>query len=257
MAWAAAALRCRVRRKKNRDVRSARPQVRPPPGAVLLDCLGTLLALDPPAPRLCAELRRRGVDVPVAAAEAAMRAEVAYYLANHLRGRDRATLSALRDDCARVVAEALGAAALPIAIVREALLQALVFTPYPDVRPALIALRAMGSRLVVVSNWDCSLSETIERARLTVLLDGAVSSAQVGAAKPDPRPFHAALALARCEPKDAVMVGNSIDCDVGGARGVGIRPVLLARGAPAPDARSPTAGDVAVIEALDELASVI
>jgi putative hydrolase of the HAD superfamily len=197
------------------------------------------------------------VDVSVAAAEVAMRAEIAYYVANHLRGRDRATLSALRDECARVVAEALGVAALPIAIVRDALLQALVFTPYSDVVSALIELRARGSRLVVVSNWDCSLTDTLERAGLSDFLDGAVSSAQVGAAKPDPRPFRAALALARCEPKDAVMVGNSIDCDVEGARGVGIRPVLLARGAPAPDARSPTAGDVAVIEALDELASLI
>src|SRR4051812_39229423 len=48
--------------------------------AVLLDALGTLISFEPPAPRLRLALRERlGADVSEAAAEAAMRAEIAYY----------------------------------------------------------------------------------------------------------------------------------------------------------------------------------
>src|SRR5690348_5935778 len=48
--------------------------------AVLLDALGTLITFEPPAPRLRIALRERlGADVSEEAAEAAMRAEIAYY----------------------------------------------------------------------------------------------------------------------------------------------------------------------------------
>jgi putative hydrolase of the HAD superfamily len=48
--------------------------------------------------------------------------------------------------------------------------------------------------------------------------------------KPHPSIFLAALALMRVAPADAVMVGDSLVHDVMGARHVGMRAVLLARG---------------------------
>ena len=51
-------------------------------------------------------------------------------------------------------------------------------------------------KLVAASNWDVSLHEQLERTGLTPLLDGALSSAEVGAPKPDPEIFTRALALA-------------------------------------------------------------
>src|SRR5438034_2731051 len=64
-------------RVARRGARIARPR------AVLLDALGTLLTFDPPAGHLRDELRARlGVDVGAAAAEAAVRAEIAYYRAH-------------------------------------------------------------------------------------------------------------------------------------------------------------------------------
>src|SRR4051794_38531161 len=51
--------------------------------AILLDALGTLMHFEPPAPLLRVALRERcGVVVSEAVAEAAMRAEVAYYRAH-------------------------------------------------------------------------------------------------------------------------------------------------------------------------------
>jgi putative hydrolase of the HAD superfamily len=51
----------------------------------------------------------------------------------------------------------------------------------------------------------------------------------VGAAKPDPAIFEAGLAEAGCAAAEAVHVGDSPDHDAQGARGAGIRSILIAR----------------------------
>ena len=79
---------------------------------------------------------------------------------------------------------------------QEALLAALRFRAFPEVPDVLRALRARGARLVVVSNWDASLHEVLPRTGLAALVDGAVASAELGVAKPDPAIFVAGLALA-------------------------------------------------------------
>ncbi|MEA2349535.1 MAG: hypothetical protein QOG86_476 [Thermoleophilaceae bacterium] len=220
--------------------------------AVLLDALGTLVRLEPPAPRLRAELAARGFEVGAEAAERAFAAEIAYYLEHHTEGRDASTLAELRNRCAAVLADALGVPALPVAEAREAMLAAIRFEPFADAAPALRELRVRGLRLVVASNWDCSLPEVLERAGLAALVDGVVSSAQAGARKTDPRLFEAALAAAGCGPDEAVHAGDSLGNDVAGAIAAGIRPVLVDRDG----TREPPAG-VAVIARLGELAALI
>src|SRR5690349_3329175 len=117
--------------------------------AVLLDGMGTLLRLVPPGPVLA---QRLGVDL--ATAERAFRAEVAYYLEHQLEGADAAGLADLRERSARVLAETAG---VDPAGALEALMGSLRFEAFDDAAPALDELRARGVRLVVVSNWDCSL----------------------------------------------------------------------------------------------------
>lgn len=219
--------------------------------AVLLDMFDTLVELQPPAPRLRALLlERTGVDVGDEAAARGMAAEIDHYLANHMRGRDPATLDALRDDCAAVLHRALGADGLEISKVREAMLDSLRFRVFADVPPALESLRARGVRLAVVSNWDCSLPVWLERAELAPLFHGVISSAVVGEAKPSPAPFTAALDLLGVPPGRAIHVGDSVLNDVEGARAAGVRPVLIAR-----DGRPPEG--VEAIRSLTELASLI
>lgn len=219
--------------------------------AVLLDALGTLMTFEPPAPHLRAALRERlGVDIGEDAARAAMRAEIAFYRAHLHTGRDAASLAELRRLAAEAMRPALPAPAAEAdgALLVEALLGALRFRAYPDAAPALRALRARGIRLVVLSNWDASLHERLEETGLAPLVDGAVASAVLGAAKPDPAAFAAALALAGSEPAHAVHVGDTPDADVEGALGAGLRAVLVARhdGAAAPPG-------VPVIRSLAEL----
>jgi putative hydrolase of the HAD superfamily len=203
--------------------------------AALLDALGTLVELERPWPHLVAELRERGVSVSEEDARRAMLAEMAYYKANHDDASDRPGLADLRRRCAGIVAGELGVA-LPVADVEDAMLAAIRFRPYPEVPAVLRALRERGVRLVVVSNWDVSLHDVLERTRLRGLLDAVVTSAEFGAPKPDPAIFAHALDLADASAAEAVHAGDDLDADVHGARAAGIEAVYVARdGEPAPE----------------------
>jgi putative hydrolase of the HAD superfamily len=189
--------------------------------AVLLDGMGTLLRLDPPAPALAARL---GVDLETA--ERAFRAEVDYYLAHQLEGSDASALADLRRRSADVMAKEAG---VDPAGALDALMGSLRFEAFDDVAPTLMDLRERRLRLVVVSNWDWSLSDVLGGLGLLPLLDAVITSAEVGAQKPDPAIFAAGLAAAGCSAEEAVHVGDSVDNDVEGARAAGIRPLLLSR----------------------------
>ena len=223
------------------------------PRAVLLDAFGTLVALEPPRERLRARLREAaGIDVPAAVAGAAFRAEIAHYIAHHLEGRDAESLDRLRDDCARVLHEALGDAGRGIErpVVRQALLDSLRFDAFADAPPALHALRAGGLRLVVASNWDCSLPEVLADAGLLDLVDAVVPSAVAGTAKPGAALFAAAIEAAGCRPDEAIHVGDSIDNDLAGATAAGVAALLLVRSGAVPPG-------VAAIRSLAELPAVL
>jgi putative hydrolase of the HAD superfamily len=222
-----------------------------PPRAVLLDSLGTLVELDDVVPRLRAELALRGFELDEQHVGRAFGEEVGYYIAHHTEGRDQSSLAELRNRCAAVLLDALAVPELALADAREALIASLAFRAFADVAPALRDLRERGLRLVVISNWDCSLREVLDSAGLLELVDDAVSSAEAGAAKPDPAPFHAGLTAAGCGPAQAVHVGDSRENDVAGALAAGIRPVLIQRGGEA------AGGDVPVIANLGELAAVL
>jgi putative hydrolase of the HAD superfamily len=222
------------------------------PRAVLLDALGTLLWLEPPAPALRRELERRvGIRVDEDAAAAAIAAEIAYYRAHNLEAGDPAGLAALRRRCAEVVAEALGGVDASLDAVEAALLASLRFQAFPDVAPALERMGRAGLRLVVVSNWDVSLHERLAETGIAGLVDGAVASAELGVAKPDPAIFAHALGLAGVPAADAVHAGDSPHEDVAGARAAGIEPVLVARDG------ARTADDAPTVRDLEELAALV
>ncbi len=222
--------------------------------AVLLDGLGTLVALAPPWPALVEQLREaHGVELAPAAAERAFRAEMAYYRAHHHEGRDAEALEDLRRRCAEVLHGQLPAAvgeALSVTDLTAAMLEALRFAAYRDASATLTGLRARGVARVVVSNWDASLPAVLREVGLEGMVDGVVTSAQVGSPKPDRAIFEAALALAGVSPDRAVHVGDSVEHDVRGALAAGIRPVLLRREDAEPDEPPPR---VPAISSLAEL----
>jgi putative hydrolase of the HAD superfamily len=224
--------------------------------AVLLDGMGTLVALQPPWQAFAEGLRREHrIELTAGEAEWAFTAEMHYYRAHHLEGRDAAGLQGLRWRCAEVLHASLpprAAQALSLDELTAAMLGALRFTLYPDVLVALALLRARDIRLVVVSNWDVSLAPTLYALGLGGMLDAVVTSAQVGAAKPAPEVFRTALALLDIPAGEALHVGDDPHLDVAGARAAGILPVLLRRKW-APE----TPAGVSTISSLAELPGLI
>ncbi|MDW5593309.1 HAD-IA family hydrolase [Conexibacter stalactiti] len=223
------------------------------PQAYLLDALGTLLELEPPVEPLRRALAERfGLRLTAAEAGAAMKAEIRFYRANHDIAHDRATLARLRRGAASALRDALppAAAGLDLDALTEALLAALRFRPFPEVPEVLRRARAAGIGLVVVSNWDVSLHDALEQTGLASLLDGVVTSAEVGSAKPGGEIFARGLALAGVEAAAALHVGDDLEADVGGARAAGIDARLVLRdGAPAP-------AGVATVRSLRELPGI-
>lgn len=216
-----------------------------PVRAVLLDAHGTLLELEPPAPALRALMDSRfGVRITLEQAEAAIAAEIRYYRAHLHEGRDEQSVDELRGRCSQVLRQALAAEHVLDSIgadeFTQMLLAALQFRLYPEVPEVLRALRGRGLHLVVASNWDASLPQTLAVLGLLGDLDGVVTSAECGAPKPEPPVFRRALELAGVSPAEALHVGDSPEEDLAGARRSGIEAVLIAReGRPAvPGARS-------------------
>jgi putative hydrolase of the HAD superfamily len=100
--------------------------------------------------------------------------------------------------------------------------------PDPEVIDTLERLRPR-FRLGVVTNGGATQRIKLERAGLGSLLPHVWVSAEVGADKPDPRVFRAALEGLGVRPDEALFVGDDLDRDVLGALGVGGDP---ARGYP-------------------------
>lgn len=226
------------------------------PRAILLDALGTLISLEPPALRLVALLRERhGIEVGAGDAEHALRAEMSHYRRQCARAVDAGSLAALRLECAAILGREFGGAVgeLPPADLVPTLLESLHFAPFPEVPAALRRWRAAGARLVVASNWDISLHAVLRETGLRDLLDGVATSAEVGASKPAGELFAAALALAGAAAGEAIHVGDSFTEDVEGARAAGIEAVWLRRDADAGAAAAELPAGVRVIATLDAL----
>jgi len=212
---------------------SAAPNPVGTPG-LLLDAMGTMVRLIPPAHRLTRTLAAAGYPNPEDRVAAALGIEIDYYRRHHLVGRTPAAVAGLRRACAEVLAGELEAAP-PVEQLTDLLVGALRFEAYPEVLPVLGALRARGVRVAVVSDWDCTLAEHLGRLGLGEWVDAVVVSAVVGVTKPDRRLFTAAVTALGVAPGAALVCGDDPARDLAGARAAGIRAVLLDRHGRHPD----------------------
>ena len=109
------------------------------------------------------------------------------------------------------------------------------FELYDDVLPALARSATTALRLGLVSNTSRDLDEFVRHFRLDV--DAWISSRTHGKVKPSPTIFKAILEELEVEPPAAVMVGDSAEDDIEGARALGMDAYLVDRGGGAgPDA---------------------
>jgi putative hydrolase of the HAD superfamily len=93
---------------------------------------------------------------------------------------------------------------------------------------ALLARLSPRYRLGVVSNFYGNLEAICLEAGIGRYLSAAVDSTEIGHTKPDPAIFFAALEKLSAGADEAVFIGDSPARDMAGARGVGMRHVLVA-----------------------------
>jgi putative hydrolase of the HAD superfamily len=101
------------------------------------------------------------------------------------------------------------------------------FELFEDVLPVFDELRGVRLKIAVVSNGIRDLTEFVSHHRLDV--DAIVDSRSHGRVKPHPTIFQAALDALYVPAVEAVMVGDSLEEDVEGARALGMRAILIDR----------------------------
>ncbi len=100
------------------------------------------------------------------------------------------------------------------------------WTAYPDTARVFENLHAQGIRTAVVSNIAFDVRPAFTAIGAAEHVDEFVLSFEVGAIKPDPAIFTAALDRLGVAAQDALMVGDSEEAD-GGARTVGCQFALV------------------------------
>ena len=105
------------------------------------------------------------------------------------------------------------------------------FFLYDDVTPALHELAARGIKVGLISNSHRCLASFQQHFELHGLIAAALSSSEHGYLKPHPSIFESALKLLGVSADESVMVGDSLQHDIEGARRVGMRGILVQRSA--------------------------
>lgn len=124
---------------------------------------------------------------------------------------------------------------------------------HPDAKGALTWARRQGHRIVLLTDADPYLtSDILPATGITALWDGVITAAEAGYAKPEAPIFRLALERAGVPASRAIMIGDSYERDVLGARAAGIpRAILVDRH------RARTVDDVPVITTLDALPAAL
>ena len=126
------------------------------------------------------------------------------------------------------------------------------FAMFPDVVPALRELRERGYALGVVTNYEGGLAQTLLDLGIAEFMSFAVTSEEIGVAKPNAPIFEEALKRAGAGADEVVHVGDQPLSDVQGPANVGILPVLLDRDGIFNDYK-----DARVISSLEELPDIL
>jgi len=103
------------------------------------------------------------------------------------------------------------------------------FVLFDDVLPTFKLLKQRGLVLGLISNIERDIMPSCQELGLASYLDLVVTSQEIGWNKPHPPIFLAALERAGLKASQAVYVGDQHNVDVVGARGVGMKAILLDR----------------------------
>ncbi len=97
---------------------------------------------------------------------------------------------------------------------------------FPHAIPMLKKLRAQRIKTGLITNsGKLAIEEIRKKTEILRHIDYPIFSFETGLSKPDPRIFKEALRLAKCEPHEAVMVGDKLIDDIAPAKIVGMNAI--------------------------------
>lgn len=205
--------------------------------AVIFDLHETLAHYDPPRHKLHATAARRiGIEVSPEAVLTALptadntwRQEVARLELNKRSKEEKYDLFATYEQTILQAAGKEVPRETAARVFTEFQKFSMSFVLYEDCLPTLKKLKGRGLILGMLSNITRDATKLCQELGLTPYLDFAITSQEVGAEKPHPAIFLAALERAGVKANQAMYVGDQYELDVVGARGVDINPVLINR----------------------------
>lgn len=122
---------------------------------------------------------------------------------------------------------------------------------YPEVHHTLGTLKSMGFRLVVLSNWDNRLMQTLEELELDRFFEKIYISTLIGYAKPNPGAFQHIIDDLEIPGQAILHIGDTLEEDIEGARQANVRSLYINRRGK----KEPVPGQIPTITSLSELIS--
>ena len=101
---------------------------------------------------------------------------------------------------------------------------------YPEVEATLKKLKKEGYKIALLSNTESLRQKGMEeKLKLKKYFDYLGYSFEIGAIKPDKKMFQTVLGNFKIKPVEAIMVGDSLRSDVGGAQALGMHNCQIER----------------------------
>ncbi len=205
--------------------------------AVCFDFFNTLAYFDPPRDEYYAETAR-GLGINVTAeqiAEALPDADTYWRQENFkspIRERpEKEKFEAYEGYGMRILrnVDPPATAEKALQMLAKAFARGFKFVSFDDALPILKALKAKALIIGVISNIGQEIDAYCIELGFEPYLDFKVTSFEVGYDKPHPEIFELALRRANVSADEAVFIGDQCEQDIKGARGVGIKPILIDR----------------------------
>jgi len=207
--------------------------------AVFFDWFGTLAQYHPPREQLLSQvLEELGLNVsPDDIRPALVVADREFYEENaavswqNMTGEERGKMFLRQQQrmLERAGVQVSGDMPYKILARTRELYAGLKFVLFDDVLDTMKVLKKRDLTLGLLTNLNRDINSLCRELGMEPYLDFTVTSAEVGAEKPHPPVFLAALEHASVTAEQALHVGDQYSVDVVGARNLGINPVLLDR----------------------------
>ena len=207
--------------------------------AIFFDWFGTLARFDPPREELHSKaLREFGVEIRAGELTAPVLTADKYFFEENVRSpvgrRNPGEQAEVYMRYQSIVLTEAGVKAdkeLIIKLVKkmQQLFKETSFVLFDDVLPTLKTLKERKFVLGLLTNANQDMIAIHRKLGLGPYLDFVITSQEVGADKPEPPIFMSALERASVKASEAIHVGDQYIIDVAGARGAGIKPILIDR----------------------------